>query len=227
MDRASPSFARGAATPRIMYRGAGRSATAGGSTRAGTALREEIFARQLSAEGSYRPAPTTPRPSGPAWNHLCVTTSGDSTPARWRSTRASSPRPTTTSAESSTSSKQIGELENTLTAGDLRQRRQRRGRPARLPQRPASRTTTSESIARREPGGARCAGATRAPSRTTPGAGPGPATPPCDAGSGSPRRRRQRRADRALAGQRIAAKGEVRGQYAHITDVMPTWRRGA
>ncbi len=117
--------------------------------------------------------------------------------------------------------REIGELDNTHDHGDLRQRRQRRGRPDRHDQRGAV-LQQRPGTARGQPRRSSTRSAARSTSTTTRGAGPGPATRRSAAGSARPTAAAHRPVHRLAGRQGIKARGEVRTQYAHIIDMVPT-----
>ena len=105
--------------------------------------------------------------------------------------------------------------------GHLRQRRQRRGRTDRHDQRGAV-LQQRPGADRGEPGAASTRSAAPSTSTTTRGAGPGPATRRSGAGSGRPTAAASSDPFLVHWPQGITARGEVRTQYAHIIDMVPT-----
>ena len=105
--------------------------------------------------------------------------------------------------------------------GHLGQRRERRGRPDRAPPTRRSSSTTPRSRSRTASRSS-TRSAARSTSTTTRGAGRGRATRPSGAGSARPTV--AGRATRSSSPGRPASrrKGEVRTQYAHIIDMVPT-----
>ena len=117
--------------------------------------------------------------------------------------------------------KEHGRIREHPDHGDLRQRRQRRGRSERLGERrqvlqqrarrPASRTWPRSTTS-----------ADRSTSTTTPGAGPTPATRRSGAGSARPIAAASRIPFIVTWPKGIKARGEIRTQYCHAIDMVPT-----
>ena len=129
--------------------------------------------------------------------------------------------PTTTSGGCSTSSTRPGELDNTLIMVISDNGASAEGGPhgsinenAVLQQRPGD--------ARGQPRRRSTSSAARSTSTTTRGAGPGPATRRSAAGSARPTAAASSDPFIVHWPQGIKAKGEVRTQYAHIIDMVPT-----
>ncbi len=161
-------------------------------------------------------------------------TTRPSRPASWSASPASCRTPTRSSAACSTTSRETGDLENTLDHPLLRQRRERRGRRARLDQR----RPPVERRDHRPPGAAgphRRAGRTERPQQLPVGLDDGRqhAVQALEARGARGRRRRSvHRAPARVDPATQAAAGTIRHQFAHAIDILPTIlevdrRRGA
>ena len=209
------------ATRRTTRRPSGSSATAAGSTRAGTS-----GARRRSPASRRWGCSPTARGSRPA-RRGCRrgTTSNPRTrPSRrasWSASPGSSPTPTRRSGACSRSSRSSASSTTRSWSLVSDNGASRRGRRARLDQRRAA--------LERQPGGpprAARRGSTRSARRprttTTRGAGRWPATR--RSGAGSARSTRAAIADPCIVHwpRGIAGRGEIRHQFAHAIDVLPT-----
>ncbi len=105
--------------------------------------------------------------------------------------------------------------------GDLRQRRQRRGRPHRDHQRGAV-LQQRPGAARGEPQASSTRSAAPSTSTTTPGAGPTPATRRSGAGSARPTAAAPATRSSSPGRRASRPRARSRNQYAHIIDMVPT-----
>ena len=115
----------------------------------------------------------------------------------------------------------IGPARQHAHHGRQRQRRQRRGRPARLGQREPVLQQRARD-ARGRPAGDRRARAARSTSTTTRGAGRGRATRRSAAGSARPTAAASPIRSSSTGRRASRRTGEIRDQYAHVIDMVPT-----
>ena len=186
------------------------------------AWRERTFARQQATGPAAAPARSSrPARRGCRRGTTCRPTSSGSRRASWSASPASSRTPTRRSAACSTFIEELGERDDTLVVARLRQRRlaPRAARAARSTT-PASGTASRPVAASCTPASTSSAGRPR--TTTTRGAGRWPATR--RSGAGSARCTKAASPTRASCTGRAAspAAGEIRHQFAHAIDVLPT-----
>ena len=220
-SRSSSTSARGRCTRRTTCRAHGPTSTRAVRRRLGRLPREGVQ-RGSSSSAWCRPGPSSPRaiPTSLEWKGLprrreAALRADDGgvrrIPRAHRSphrTAARLPRQDRTARR------------HARHAGE-RQRRQRRraGRTAR-----STRTSSSTTSPRPPPTASRRStiSADRSASTIIRGAGPGRATPPSGAGSARPTAAAPAIRSSSTGRSGIKAKGEIRTQYAHIIDMLPT-----